>query len=126
MSGPAKAGRIASYAGLVVLGAVVGVAGALVHGAFFPGGLLLALAACAGLFYGGLRATGTQTGVMAPGAGWLLAVVLLSLGRPEGDQVFWGGLAELVYVIGGMVVAVMCATIPRVPHHGDRSGALGA
>ncbi|MGI5480890.1 DUF6113 family protein [Streptomyces lavendofoliae] len=121
-----RGARIAAYTGLAVLGAVTGVAGSLVQGAWFPGGLLLALAACGGLFYGGLRATGTQAGVMAPGAGWLLAVVLLSLGRPEGDQVFWGGLAELVYLIGGMAAAVMCATIPRLPHQGDRSGALGA
>ncbi|GGU37284.1 DUF6113 family protein [Streptomyces lavendofoliae] len=121
-----RGARIAAYTGLAVLGAVTGVAGALVQGAWFPGGLLLALAACGGLFYGGLRATGTQAGVMAPGAGWLVAVVLLSLGRPEGDQVFWGGLAELVYLIGGMAAAVMCATIPRLPHQGGRSGALGA
>ncbi|GAA2480907.1 DUF6113 family protein [Streptomyces gobitricini] len=126
MSGAVKAGRIAAYVGLAVLGAVVGLAGALVQAAWFPGGLLLALAACVGLFYGGLRATGTQLGAVAPGVGWLVAVVLLSLGRPEGDQVFWGGLAELVYVVGGMAAAVMCATMPRLPHRGDRSGALGA
>ncbi|MFF8288021.1 DUF6113 family protein [Streptomyces sp. NPDC016309] len=120
-----RAARIASYAGLAVLGAVVGLAGALVQSAWFPGGLLLALAACAGLFRGGMRATGTQAGVLAPGAGWLIAVVLLSLGRPEGDQLFWGGLAELVYVLGGMVIAVMCATITRLPHRDGRSGSLG-
>ncbi|MER7109076.1 DUF6113 family protein [Streptomyces sp. NPDC000229] len=120
-----RAARIVWYAGLAVLGAVVGLAGALVQSAWFPGGLLLALTACAGLFYGGLRATGTQVGVVAPGVGWLVAVVLLSLGRPEGDQVFWGGAAELVYVLGGMVAAVMCATIPRLPHRDGRSGSPG-
>ncbi|MDN3294574.1 DUF6113 family protein [Streptomyces ficellus] len=120
-----RAARGAAYAGLAVLGAVVGAAGALVQGAWFPGGLLLALAACAGLFYGGLRATGTQLGVVAPGAGWLVAVVLLYLGRPEGDQVFWGGVAELVYVLGAMTIAVMCATVSRTPPPGGRTGPLG-
>lgn len=119
-----RAARIATYTGLAVLGALVGLAGALVQSAWFPGGLLLALAASAGLFYGGLRATGTQLGVVAPGVGWLLAVVLTSLGRPEGDQLFWGGVAELVYVLGGMVIAVMCATVSRLPHRDDRTGSL--
>ncbi|QGV78746.1 DUF6113 family protein [Streptomyces ficellus] len=125
MSGTAQAGRVAGYAGLFLLGIVVGLAGALVQSAWFPGGLLLALTACAGLFYGGMRATGTQVGVLVPGGGWLVAVVLLSLGRPEGDQLFWGGVAELVYVLGGMVVAVMCATIPRLPHRDGRTGSPG-
>ncbi|ORT61191.1 DUF6113 family protein [Streptomyces sp. CB03238] len=120
-----RAARIGTYAGLAVLGAVVGLAGALVQSAWFPGGLLLALAACVGLFYGGLRATGTQLGVVAPGVGWLVAVVLVSLGRPEGDQVFWGGVAELVYVLGGMAAAVMCATMSRLPHRDGGTGPLG-
>ncbi|RST14705.1 hypothetical protein E2C00_27825 [Streptomyces sp. WAC05374] len=120
-----RAGRAAAYAGLAVLGAVVGLAGTLVQGAWFPGGLLLALAACVGLFYGGLRTTGTQLGVVAPGVGWLVAVVVASMGRPEGDQVFWGGVAELVYVLGGMAAAVMCATLPRLPHRDGTTGSLG-
>ncbi|MDF3140739.1 DUF6113 family protein, partial [Streptomyces sp. T21Q-yed] len=41
--------RALAYLGLFVLGAVVGVAGALVQPAWFPGGLLLALAGEAGL-----------------------------------------------------------------------------
>ncbi|MFF8830274.1 DUF6113 family protein [Streptomyces sp. NPDC015131] len=125
MSGAPRAGRVAGFAGLLLLGAVLGLAGALVQGAWFPGGLLLALAACVGLFYGGLRLMGGQLGVVVPGAGWLVAVLLLSLGRPEGDQVFWGGLAELLYVLGGMAVAVMCATVPRLPSGEGRTGASG-
>lgn len=37
------AGHVAVLAGLLVLGALVGVAGSLVQGGLFPGGLLLAL-----------------------------------------------------------------------------------
>ncbi|WP_411076185.1 DUF6113 family protein [Streptomyces sp. cmx-4-7] len=107
--------RYALYVLLLVLGALVGAAGALVQAAWLPAGLLLALLATAGLFYGGLRATGTQIGVAAAGGGWLLSVVLLSFGRPEGDGVFGGGVGELLFLFGGMGVAVMCATLSRLP-----------
>ncbi|MEV7564932.1 DUF6113 family protein [Streptomyces tanashiensis] len=111
---PSPGVRYAWYGALLVLGALVGIAGALVQAAWFPGGLLLALLATAGLFYGGLRATGTQVGVACAGGGWLLAVVLLSLGRPEGDGAFGGGAGELLFLFGGMALAVMCATLPRL------------
>ncbi|MER8235869.1 DUF6113 family protein [Streptomyces sp. NPDC094049] len=107
--------RLAWYAGLAVLGLLVGAAGALVQAAWFPGGLLLGLLATAGLFYGGLRATGTQIGVAAGGGGWLVAVILLSFGRPEGDGVFGGGAGELLFLFGGMAAAVMCTTLSRLP-----------
>ncbi|MFC9706252.1 DUF6113 family protein [Streptomyces sp. NPDC056943] len=107
--------RYAWYGALVVLGALVGTAGALVQAAWFPGGLLLGLLATAAVFYGGLRATGTQVGVVAAGCGWLLAVILLSFGRPEGDGVFGGGAGDLLFLFGGMAVAVICATLSRLP-----------
>ncbi|WP_329621330.1 DUF6113 family protein [Streptomyces sp. NBC_01255] len=110
-----RGARYAWYGALVVLGALVGTAGALVQAAWFPGGLLLALLASAAVFYGGLRATGTQVGVVAAGAGWLVAVILLSFGRPEGDGAFGGGPGELLFLFGGMAVAVMCATLSRLP-----------
>nr|WP_314622356.1 DUF6113 family protein [Streptomyces sp. DSM 40976] len=100
---------------MVALGALVGTAGALVQAAWFPGGLLLGLLATAAVFYGGLRATGTQVGVVVAGCGWLLAVILLSFGRPEGDGVFGGGAGDLLFLFGGMAVAVICATLPRLP-----------
>ncbi|WP_282694160.1 DUF6113 family protein [Streptomyces sp. CC208A] len=109
--------RYAAYAGLLVLGFLVGTAGALVQAAWFPLGLLLALLATAALFYGGMRATGTQIGLAAAGGGWLLAVVLLSFGRPEGDGIFGGGLGELLFLFGGMAAAVICATVGRPPQN---------
>ncbi|MFE9763305.1 DUF6113 family protein [Streptomyces sp. NPDC005808] len=104
-------GRIAAYAGLFVLGAVVGAAGALVQPAWFPGGLLLALAGAAGLFLGGARAVGTRVGAVAPAAGWMVAVVLLTASRPEGDFLFGAGFGSYLFLLGGMAVAVMCATL---------------
>lgn len=114
MSGISAGARYAWYVGLFVVGALVGAAGSLVQAAWFPAGLLLALLATAALFYAGRRATGNQLGVAAAGAGWLVAIVLLSFGRPEGDGLFAGGLGEMVFLLGGMAVAVMCATMSRL------------
>ncbi|WTK78452.1 DUF6113 family protein [Streptomyces sp. NBC_01511] len=125
LTSPPRPGRIAAYLGLLVLGAVVGTAGALVQGGWFPGGLILALLAAAGLFHGGRTATGTSFGVGAPAAGWLIAVIVLSLGRPEGDGVFAAGLGPVVYLLGGALVAVMCATMSRSPQPAAESGRLG-
>ncbi|MFJ9207535.1 integral membrane protein [Streptomyces sp. L-9-10] len=119
-----RPGRIAAYAALFVLGALVGTAGSLVQGGWVPGGLLLGLLATAGLFFGGLYLTGTQLGVGAPAAGWLIAAIFLSLGRPEGDAVFAAGIGPLVFLLGGMLVAVMCATMTRLPQPGPKSGRL--
>lgn len=109
---------------LAALGVLVGLAGALVQAAWLPGGLLLALLATASLFYGGLRAAGAQSGVVSSGAGWLAAVVAVGFGRGEGDKVLWGGLADLVFVLGGMALAVMCATLSALPQQRRRTGPL--
>jgi len=111
MAQPLKPGRIAVHAVLVAIGAVAGAAGALVQGAWFPGGLLLALLGAAGVCYGGARATDSKGGGFAAGVGWLVAVILLTSSRPEGDFVFGAGLGSYVYLLGGMAVAVMCATV---------------
>jgi hypothetical protein len=117
-----SAGRTAAYLGLLVLGAVVGVAGGLVQGAWFPGGLLLALAGAAGLFLGGAQATGARAGALAPAAGWMVAVLLLTASRPEGDFLFGAGIGSYLFLLGGMAVAVMCATLA----HGRQPGRPGA
>ncbi|MER5528204.1 DUF6113 family protein [Streptomyces sp. NPDC002677] len=105
------AGRIAALFGLVVLGALVGLAGALVQAAWFPGGLLLALAGAAGLFLGGARALGSRSGAAAPAFGWVVAVILLTASRPEGDFLFGAGGGSYLFLLGGMALAVICATI---------------
>ncbi|MEU0224142.1 DUF6113 family protein [Streptomyces sp. NPDC006284] len=107
-------GRAALYLGLFLLGAVVGVAGALLQPAWFPGGLLLALAAEAGLCLGAGRAVGRRGGAVAPAAGWALAVVLLTTSRPEGDFLFAAGSGSYLFLLGGIAVAVMCATLAPV------------
>ncbi|MER5374028.1 DUF6113 family protein [Streptomyces sp. NPDC002553] len=106
-----SAGRVAACLGLFLLGAVTGLAGALVQAGWFPGGLLLALVGAAGLFIGGARALGGRAGAVAPAAGWMISVVLLTSGRPEGDFLFAAGSGSYLFLLGGMALAVICATL---------------
>ncbi|MEU8629242.1 DUF6113 family protein [Streptomyces sp. NPDC048669] len=121
LAAPLNPRRIAALLGLAVLGAVVGIAGTLVQSAWFPGGLLLTLLASGGLFYGGRVLMGTQPGALAPAAGWLVSVIVLLGGRPEGDYVFGDELGLALFMLGGMVVAVICATMSRAPRPGADS-----
>ncbi|GGL77802.1 hypothetical protein GCM10010129_21820 [Streptomyces fumigatiscleroticus] len=106
-----SAGRAVGYLGLFLLGAVIGVAGALVQPGWFPGGLLLALAGEAGLCLGAARAVGSRGAAVASAAGWTLAVILLTASRPEGDFLFAAGSGSYLFLLGGIAVAVMCATL---------------
>ncbi|UXI80668.1 DUF6113 family protein, partial [Streptomyces vinaceusdrappus] len=65
---PPSFGRAALYLGLFVLGAVVGVAGALVQAAWFPGGLLLALPPQAALSLRAARAVAPRVVAVSPAA----------------------------------------------------------
>ncbi|QTZ93947.1 DUF6113 family protein [Streptomyces auratus] len=123
---PLTEGRAGTYVLLLVAGVLVAFAGTLVQAAWFPGGLLLALAGVVGLFYGGGRATGTPAGVLVPGAAWLVTVFLL-LGdvRPEGDFLFGAGLGSYIFLLGGILVAVICATAAQMRVAGVRYGRVG-
>ncbi|GAA2924814.1 hypothetical protein GCM10020221_21010 [Streptomyces thioluteus] len=118
LTGTLTAGKLAAHLGLVVLGFLVGVAGSLVQAGWSPGGLLLALLGVAGLCYGGAVVTGGRSGGAAAGIGWLIAVLLLSLNRPEGDFLFEAGIGSYVFLLGGMVIAVICATLAKKPQPG--------
>ncbi|MCS0605899.1 DUF6113 family protein [Streptomyces sp. LP11] len=120
-----SAGRALAHLGLLLLGAVVALAGTLVQGAWFPGGLLLALAGAAGVFLGGAYATGGRGGALAPVAGWMVAVILLTLARPEGDFFFGAGGGSYLFLLGGMAVAVICATLGAGRQPGGRPARLG-
>ncbi|KNB51773.1 DUF6113 family protein [Streptomyces caatingaensis] len=124
LTGTLTGGKLAAHLGLAVLGFLVGVAGSLVQAGWFPGGLLLALLGVAGLCYGGAVASGGRSGGAAGGAGWLIAVLLLSLNRPEGDFLFGAGIGSYVFLLGGMVVAVICATLAKKPQPGRRADRL--
>ena len=106
---PLTGARLLGHLLLVAAGMLVGVAGVLVQAAFFPGGLLLALAGTAGCFHGGTRLTGTGTGALLPAGGWLLAVILLSASRPEGDFLLAPEPGSYVFLGGGALFAAVCA-----------------
>ena len=112
--GPAapSRGRIAVYAVLVVLGAAVGLAGCLVQALWFPGGLLLSLAAAFALFYGGRTLTRTKLGAGLPALGWFGMLLAGNSPRPEGDFLVAGNLGSFVFLLGGLALAVICATMP--------------
>ncbi|MGW3289059.1 DUF6113 family protein [Streptomyces sp. NPDC001002] len=118
-------GRALLYLGLFVLGAVVGGAGALVQSGWFPGGLLLALVGEAGLCLGGGWAIGGRGGAIAPAAGWMISVILLTASRPEGDFLFAAGGGSYLFLLGGMAVAVICATLGQGRQPGARDVRLG-
>jgi hypothetical protein len=103
--------RAAVYTGLAVLGVLTGVAGTLLEAAWFPLGLVVALAAAVGLFHGGAKLCRTKVGAAAPGAGWAVAVMLMTTSRPEGDFLFGAGIPSYIYLFGGLLAAVMCTTI---------------
>ncbi|MEU3569650.1 DUF6113 family protein [Kitasatospora sp. NPDC036755] len=111
-SQPPRPARIAAYVLFFLLGAVVSVCGSFVQALWPPVGVLLALAATAATFYGGLRVTGTRLGAAAPAAGWFLAMLLLIVPRPEGDNVLWSNATSLAWLFAGSVLGVICATLP--------------
>ncbi|MFG2980517.1 DUF6113 family protein [Streptomyces sp. NPDC048258] len=112
MTGTLTPGRLAACLGLMVVGALTGLAGWLVVDLWFPGGLLLALLAVFGLFLGGRIALGTGLGVGGAAVGWFLAYVVLGIPRSEGDFLLSSsGIGMYAYLLGGTVLAVMCATM---------------
>ncbi|WP_336053148.1 DUF6113 family protein [Streptomyces sp. CA2R101] len=126
LTAPLTPGRVGIYVLLLVTGVLVALAGTLVQAAWFPGGLVLALAGVGGLFYGGVRATGTSAGVLVPGGAWLVTVfLLLSNVRPEGDFLFGAGVGSYIFLLGGILVAVICATAAQMRTTGARYGRVG-
>lgn len=107
------AARFAGCVLLAVLGVLTGAAGSLAQGAWFPGGLLLSLLAVGSLCYGGVKAVRGRVGGVTAAGGWIAAVLWLASARPEGDFVFGAGFGAYVFLLGGMMIAVMCTTLPR-------------
>ncbi|MFD7451531.1 DUF6113 family protein [Kitasatospora sp. NPDC059827] len=109
---PPRAARIAAYVLFFLLGIAVSVCGSFVQALWPPVGVLLALAATAATFYAGLRVTGTKLGAAMPAGGWFLAMLLLMVPRPEGDNVLWSNATSLAWLFVGSILGVICATLP--------------
>ncbi|GAB2900763.1 DUF6113 family protein [Streptomyces mayteni] len=103
--------RILAHLALGALGVLAGVAGSLAQGGWAPLGLLLALGGSAGLFWGGALLTRSRVGAAAPAAGWAVAVLSLTVNRPQGDFVFAAGTGSYLFLLGGMTLAVASAAL---------------
>ncbi|MEV7181520.1 DUF6113 family protein [Kitasatospora sp. NPDC093679] len=120
---PPRGFRVAAYVALFLVGAAVSLCGAFVQALWPPFGVLLALGATGGVFYGGLRLTGTKLGAGIPLAGWFAVLMVMMAPRPEGDFVLAAGLTSYLYLFAGAVAGVVCATLPTQTPLG--SGAAG-
>ncbi|NVI86666.1 DUF6113 family protein [Actinomadura sp. BRA 177] len=115
-SGPAKEGPLdafvsgAAYAALALLGGVFGVVGSFAQDwtvgpvpvvAIVLVALVFAMARLSGLGMGG------RLGATIPAVVWGVVVFILSMRRTEGDLVVPGTLAGYLFIIGGMVAAVV-------------------
>jgi Family of unknown function (DUF6113) len=114
-------GRLLAYLALLVLGAAVGVAGSFVQAATVdagpvpvPFGLVIALGGCAGLFMGGAWVMRTRLGAVVPAVAWLLAVLVMSSKRPEGDVVLPQQATAYGYLFIGTLVGATAATFSGV------------
>jgi hypothetical protein len=99
----------------MLLGAMVGAAGSFLQALTvlrFPVGLLLALGATLVIFVGFGKVTQTRRAAVACVAGWLVAVVLAGMPRPEGDVVLTGSLASYVWIFGGVLLGGVAAAWP--------------
>jgi hypothetical protein len=89
-------------------GAAAGVLGSFVHGneaSGVPVGLITAFGLCLSFFVAAGLATRSRAVAGLAVAGWLLAVLLLSWQRPEGDLVVPGTTLGYLWLFGGMAVA---------------------
>ncbi|MFF7248091.1 DUF6113 family protein [Embleya sp. NPDC008237] len=110
---PEKAGRIAAYVVLFLLGVVIAFIGAFTQAAYPPAGLIVALAGSGGLFVAGGSLLKTKAGAAVPVAGWMLTVLwLASWTKPEGDWIFVSGVLSYIYLLGGTIFGVAAATYP--------------
>jgi hypothetical protein len=98
------------HVALLAPGFAVGVLGSFVHAVGpaqpvqVPVGLLWAYAMTAALLAVVRLATGGRSGAVAVAVGWVVALLLLSAPRPEGDLVVAGGLVGYAWLLGGLVV----------------------
>ena len=110
-----RLGRLLLHAVLLALGVLVGALGSFVHAqvvAGVPVGLLCAYALTAAALATAGLATRSRSGPAATAAGWLLALLLLSAPRPEGDLVVAGDLAGYAWSLGGLVLAALAVAVP--------------
>lgn len=118
-----RGGRWVSGLLLLLLGLVIGIAGAFVQAqrlvletpwgvVTVPWGVPLVWVALVVVVRGGVWALGSRWGGWAVAGGWLVATVALSAESPSGDVALSGGGRQFVYLLGGVILASAAASIP--------------
>lgn len=108
---------------LLVLGLVIGLAGAFVQAqrvlvstpwgeVAVPWGIPVVWLALIAAIRGGTWAIGTRWGGWMVLLGWLAVTVALSAESPSGDVALSGGGRQLTYLLGGVVLASAAASLP--------------
>ena len=114
---------IAWAVGSLVVGVFIGVLGAFVQAQrllmsfldsvpSIPWGVLIALVALVCAIRGATWGMGSRWGGWLLLAGWVAATVLLSAESPSGDLALSGGVRQVGYLIGGVIVGSAAATLP--------------
>lgn len=115
--------RWAGVAGLALLGALIGLAGAFVQAqrtttGFYwgtvtvPWGLILVWIVLVAAIRGGAWALHSRWGSWAVLAGWLVLTIVMAAESPSGDMALSGGGRQMTYLLGGVIVGSAAATLP--------------
>ncbi|MEU8265739.1 DUF6113 family protein [Sphaerisporangium sp. NPDC049002] len=107
----------AAYGMLFVLGVVYGVVAGLEHswdvGDVVPPIPIALSLVLFGLLYGAGRLMDSKMGAFVPGMGWMLAALLFSVKRPEGDLVVAGNVPGYWYLgCGALALVIAVLLIP--------------
>jgi hypothetical protein len=113
-----RTARMTTYVLLAVLGAAVGLSGALIVDLWSGGGLALGAAGILALSYGGSLVTGTRTGALVPTAAWLAILLAASISTPKGDLIWGGSATSVALLFLGMLGSVLALARPSLsPYH---------
>ncbi|TDD81040.1 hypothetical protein E1293_19540 [Actinomadura darangshiensis] len=113
----------AAYAALGLLGGVFGVVGSFAQdwsaGPVPVAAIVLVVLVFAMALLSG-RGMGGRLGATIPAVVWAVVVFVLSMRRPEGDLVVPGTTAGYVFILGGMIAAVIgVMLVPPAGRPGD-------
>jgi len=102
--------------GLLVgtLGAFLQASRSMVAGVAIPWGTVLVLIALVVLIRGAIEVADSRWAGWALFAGWLGATVLFASPMPWGALVISAGNRQMAYLIGGVILGAMAATIPSL------------